>query len=174
MHAQVRAHSSRNSSLEAAGVPRQSPTDAKRPVGVISLIGGYGGTPSRDHFSGRGRNGKAMSRLGAPPTWPLRLAREALDLLAGVVFFSGTRKSGKQPVGIAAAIAEFTLRDLGIIELAQPRIGLAIEEGEEGIALAARHRRYLMQRAAGKDHGAAMRRAIAAGAEFREGEIAAS
>src|SRR5271163_1361866 len=120
VHARVRAHSSRNSSLEAAGVPRQTPTDAKRPVGVISLIGGYGGTPSRDHFSWRSRNGKAMSRLGAPPTWPSRSAREALDLLAGVVFFCGTRKSGKQPVGIAAAIAEFTLRDLGIIELAQP------------------------------------------------------
>ena len=25
----------------------QTPTDAKRPVGVISLIGGYGGTPSQ-------------------------------------------------------------------------------------------------------------------------------
>jgi len=28
-----------------------SPTDAKRPVGVISLIGGYGGTPSQECFA---------------------------------------------------------------------------------------------------------------------------
>ncbi len=27
-------------------MPKQTPTDAKRPVGVISLIGGYRGTPS--------------------------------------------------------------------------------------------------------------------------------
>lgn len=46
---------SRGPSLNA----ERTPTDAKRPVGVISLIGGYEGTPSRDHFSGRGRNGKA-------------------------------------------------------------------------------------------------------------------
>jgi hypothetical protein len=29
------------------GVPKQTPTDAKRLVGVISLFGGYRGTPSR-------------------------------------------------------------------------------------------------------------------------------
>jgi hypothetical protein len=32
--------------LKAVLQPRQPPTDAKRPVGVISLIGGYRGTPS--------------------------------------------------------------------------------------------------------------------------------
>jgi hypothetical protein len=28
------------------GVKEKTPTDAKRPAGVISLIGGFGGTPS--------------------------------------------------------------------------------------------------------------------------------
>jgi hypothetical protein len=36
--------------LETAGA-QKTPTDAKRPAGVISLIGGYGGTPSQKWLS---------------------------------------------------------------------------------------------------------------------------
>jgi hypothetical protein len=38
----------------------KTPTDAKRPAGVISLIGGYGGTPSHKSFdfSGGAKLGK--------------------------------------------------------------------------------------------------------------------
>jgi hypothetical protein len=37
-------------------VPRQTPTDAKRLVGVISLIGGSGGTPSRTDWVNLAKN----------------------------------------------------------------------------------------------------------------------
>jgi hypothetical protein len=41
----------------------KTPTDAKRPAGVISLIGGYGGTPSHKsfNFSGGAKLGKRES-----------------------------------------------------------------------------------------------------------------
>jgi hypothetical protein len=46
-------------------VPRQAPTDAKRLVGVISQIGGYGGTPSPRHYLILIRN-RALASLENP------------------------------------------------------------------------------------------------------------
>src|SRR5579872_697219 len=80
--------------------------------------------------------------------------------------------AGKQTVRLHD-ILRSSLVQPGVVGLPQRRVGLAIEEGEEGIAPPARYWRDLMQRAAGEHHGAAMRRAIAAAAELRKDEIAA-
>src|SRR5579863_4289917 len=80
--------------------------------------------------------------------------------------------AGKQAVRLHGILRRGLMQP-GVVGLAQRRVGLAVEEGEEGVAPAARYRGDLMQRAAGEHHGAAVRRAIAAGAELREDEIAA-
>src|ERR1700676_4212644 len=92
-----------------------------------------------------------------------RLARPAL---AGAIIL------GEQAIR-GAGVTEFGLQKFFIIGFAQCRIGLAVKEGEEGVAPAAGHRRDLVQRTAGEYDRAARRRAISAAAELGKNQIAA-
>src|SRR5262249_36836434 len=64
------------------------------------------------------------------------------------------------------------LDELGVL-LADPGGHLVVDERQEGVAAAPRHRRYRMQERAGEDQCRADRRLEAPGAEFGEGELAA-
>jgi len=142
-----------------SGSKRKTPTDAKAPGRSSSALnGGYRGLhPTSDSdLSRECRFGKIE----------LCLAGAALERAFSVV--------REQPVRHRAVVAKFALHDLGVVLLAQRRIGASpLEEGEEcRNALAARDRCHLMQRAAGKDDGRRRAAHDRHGGRIRKNQIA--